>query len=633
MKQTNAQLILHFLKGFPPFDALTDEQLQTIAQEVKVLYLEKDNFIFKQNEPLHDYFYVVKDGAIGVFRQSDLVDKCDTGDVFGLRALIRKDQYLLDAKAIEDSIVYSIPSKLLEDIIINNPKANQFLIASFATNTRNPYSDEDKGTLFANIGILKPETSNFTEIQSAKYSTNPSVCEPGTSIKEAAIIMSQNKVGSIVITDNKKPIGIITDKDLRHKVATGIHAITEPVEAIMYAPVFTFPKNISVAEAQIGLLKNDLTYLCITKDGTPNSELIGILSQQDIIVVNGNNPSVLIKDIKRANSAESLKYIRAKAQDLLKGYLKQSIPIGFISKIITAINEAITKRIIDLSIAEFNQEPPVSFAWLAIGSQGRKEQLLYTDQDNALVYEDSTEDIKTKAYFLKLAEAVNQKLAIVGFKLCPANMMASNPKWCLTVSDWQAQFSNWITHADQDKMALFNIFFDYNYVYGNQNLVSSMSDYVFETLETNPIFLTYMGRNAIKKPAPLSFFKTFLVEISGEHKNQFDIKSRAIMPLVDAARVLLLSHHVKDINSTIARFKKLSELEPQHKALYNSCINAFRVLLRFRTKQGLKHNDSGQFVDVKNLSKNNKLKLKGCFKPIKDIQELLHGRYKLSQLP
>ncbi|AUC81711.1 DUF294 nucleotidyltransferase-like domain-containing protein [Lacinutrix sp. Bg11-31] len=634
MKNTIAERILDFLKGFPPFDALTYDQLFTIASQVKVLYLEKDSYVFKQNEGLHDSFYVVKDGGIGVYRDNNLVDECDEGDIFGLRALIRKDHYLLDAKAIEESIVYSMSSKVLEDIIITNPKANQFLIASFATNTRNPYSKEDKGTLFANEDFLQPNTSSFSEIQSAKFSKNPIVCQAHTIIKEACLVMSHNKVGSIVITQNKQPIGIITDKDLRNKIATGLHAITHKVEAIMSTPVITFPPTITVAEAQIAMLKNDISHLCITKDGTPNSELIGILSEHDIIVIHGNNPSVLIKEIKRATSTEQLKYIREKAQELLNNYIEQHIPISFIANIISAINEAITKRIITLSITETNQEPPVPFAWLAIGSQGRKEQLLLTDQDNALVFEDVAENQKeiANAYFLTLAKAINNKLNTVGFELCPANMMASNPKWCLTVSEWKAQFKNWVTHPDADKIMLCNIFFDYDMVYGNHQLVDEMSSSIFEAIESYEIFLNFMSRNALKNPAPLSFFRSFLVEDSGEHKDQFDIKARAIMPLVDAARILVLSHKIKDINSTIARYQKMETLEPQNKDLYASCISAFRILLRFRTQQGLKHDDSGRFIDVNSLSKADRLKLKGCFKPIKDIQELLKTRFKLSQL-
>ncbi|MBQ0785857.1 MAG: nucleotidyltransferase, partial [Oceanihabitans sp.] len=210
--------------------------------------------------------------------------------------------------------------------------------------------------------------------------------------------------------------------------------------------------------------------------------------------------------------------------------------------------------------------------------------------------------------------------------------MASNPKWCLSVTEWKAQFKNWITHPDPDKIMLCNIFFDYDLVYGNLDLVAEMSTSIFEAIDSYEIFLNFMGQNALKNPAPLSFFRNFLVEDSGEHKDQFDIKARAIMPLVDAARLLVLSHNTKDVNSTIARFKKLAEIEPQTKDLYESCISAFRILLRFRTQQGLKNNDSGRFIDLNSLSKADRLKLKGCFKPIKEIQDLLKVRFKLSQL-
>lgn len=632
MKNTIAERILDFMKDFPPFDALQRKDLFTIASQVKVVYLEKDKHLFNQGDILHNSFYMVKDGAIGIYRDHTLVDECDEGDIFGLRALIRKDHYLLDAIAIEESIVYSISAKLLEEIIITNTKANQFLIASFATNTRNPYAEEDKGFLFANESILQSNSSSFTEVQSAEFSNNPITCNAHTSIKEAAQIMSQHRVGSIVITDHKRPIGIITDKDLRNKIATGFQSITDEVDTIMSYPVVTFPPSITVAEAQIAMLRHSISHLCITKDGTDASDLIGILSEHDIIVIHGNNPSVLIKEIKRAISTEQLKRIREKAQSLLENYIEQHIPISFISNIISTINDAITQRIIILSLDEMEQPSPSRFAWLAIGSQGRKEQLLLTDQDNALVYEDTENEDSVKAYFLELSKLINDKLNSIGFEYCPANMMASNPKWCLSVSQWQSQFENWITQPDIDKILLCNIFFDYNMVYGDQDLIDQMSDSIFKAIDQYEIFLNFLGRNALKNPPPLSFFRNFLVEDSGEHKDQFDIKARAIMPLVDAARLLILSNGIKHVNSTIARYQKLIALEPQNTDLYESCINAFRILLRFRTQQGLKHNDSGRFVDVNGLSKSDRLKLKSCFKPVKNIQELIIVRFRLSQM-
>lgn len=636
MKNTIAERIYDFLKGFPPFSALTKEQLFTISKNVKVIYLENYTSVFKQGEEPHDSFYVVKDGAIGIFRENDniLVDKCDEGDIFGLRALIRKNNYLLSAKAIEESIIYSISANLLEETITSNAEANKFLLASFATNTRSPYSNEDKGSLFANDEILKINQSHLTEVQSAQYSKNPVTCDKKTTIKEAALIMTNKRVGSIIITNNNRPLGIITDKDLRTKIATGFFSIQNSVSEIMSSPVITYAEHITVAEAQIAMIQHKITHLCITKDGTSNSELKGILSEHDIVVIHGNNPSVLIKEVKRARSAEDLKYIRDKAQNLLTGYLEQNIPILFVSKIIAAINDAVTKKTIEISLQEMDKEPPTSFGWLAIGSQGRKEQLLLTDQDNALVFEDVAKENyrEVRSYFLNLSKRINEKLNTVGFEFCPANMMASNPKWCLSVSEWKKQFNNWITKPTEDKIMLCTIFFDYELIYGNKKLVVEMSDSIFNSISTYEIFLNFLGLNAIKNPPPLSFFRQFLVENGGEHKDQFDIKARALMPLVDAARLLILSNNIKNFSSTIFRFEKLAEIEPQNKDLYESCITSFKILLRFRTQQGLQNQDSGRFIILNQLSKNDKLKLKGCFKPIRDIQELIRVRFKLSQI-
>ena len=382
------------------------------------------------------------------------------------------------------------------------------------------------------------------------------------------------------------------------------------------------------------MLKHKITHLCITKDGTNNSELTGILSEHDIIVLRENNASALIKEIKRSRSAEQLKNIRQRTEKLLARYLEQDIPIDFISRLVSAINDTITQKIIEFSIAKMNGKPPAKFAWLAIGSQGRQEQLLMTDQDNALVFEDgNSENLNTtKSYFLKLSDYINKDLETVGFELCPAKMMANNPKWCKSVSEWSQQFNSWITTPDQDNLMLCTIFFDYEHVYGDKELVSQLSESIFKSIDSYDIFLTYLGRNALQNPPPLSFFRQFLVEDNGEHKDQFDIKARAMMPLVDAARLLILSHNIKAINNTIERYEKLTELELQNKDTYLFCIEAYKNLLTFRTAQGLKHGDSGRFIDLESLDKGNRLQLKRSFKAVKEVQELIKMRFKLSQL-
>ncbi|WP_339894825.1 DUF294 nucleotidyltransferase-like domain-containing protein [uncultured Algibacter sp.] len=626
---TIAERIFDFLKAFPPFSMLSRTQLLAICKSVDVHYLEKDTHLFVAKKPVENQFYVVKDGAIGLFREdtNTLVDECDEGDIFGLRALMRKGNYKLSAKAIEESIVYSVSAELLEDYITTNPEASTFLMSSFAANIR---------YIESNPLQLENQTENiqdFFEEQSASYSKNPVSCSPKTTIREAALKMTNKRVGSIIITENNKPLGIITDKDLRIKIATGLVSIDDSVTKIMSSPVITFHENITVAEAQIAMIKHRITHLCITKDGTPNSELKGLLSEHDIVVIRENNASVLVKEVKRATTPKQLQQIRQRAHEVLKRYIKQQIPITFATKIISAINESITQRIIDLAIAKMPAPPPTSFSWLAIGSQGREEQLLLTDQDNALVFNNipDSEYAKTQTYFLELSAKITHDLNIVGFEFCPADMMASNSKWCLSVSQWEAQFKEWITKPDQDNLMLCTIFFDFEYVYGDKDLVSLMAKGIFESIDSYDIFLNFLGLNALKNPPPLSFFRQFLVEHNGEHKDQFDIKARAMMPLVDAARLLVLSKNIKAQNNTILRYEKLAELEPQNKDVYLACRDSFKKLLRFRTEQGLFNNNSGRFIDLQSLSKANRLELKNCFKTVKEVQELIQTRFKLSQ--
>ncbi|MDV7188448.1 DUF294 nucleotidyltransferase-like domain-containing protein [Lutibacter sp. TH_r2] len=637
MKNTIVSRVQHFLKKYPPFIKLPTETLVEISNNVEIQYFEENQIIFNQNDTPHKHFYIVHEGSVRLYRFAEgrkhVVDICDEGDLFGLRPLIMKENYLMGAAANEETIVYGIPIEDFNNIILNFPLVSQFLLASFATNTRNPFEDKHKGKLFANISAIQKVENSFSETQSVKYTKNPITCSKETSIQEAAIIMSKMVIDSIIITENNIPIGIITDKDMRTKIGTGLYQITESVSKVMSSPVETFKENLSVAEAQIARLKHKVSHLIITKDGTPSTEVVGIITDHDLNVSYGNNPMYLMKEIRNAKDSETLKYVRTKATNLTKAYLEQEIPIYFVTKVISEINNAITKKAIQLSIKELNQKPPAKFTWLAVGSQGRQEQLLMTDQDNALVFENVPKENydSVKAYFLKLATKVTEKLHIVGFEYCPANIMASNTKWCLSCEEWKMQFKDWIKNPVAEKILLSIIFFDVEYIYGDKELHSQLSKRIFKYIKKNQIFLSFLSKATLENPAPLGFFKQFLVEEDGENKDNFDIKSRAIRPLVDAARIFSLLYGIHE-NNTIARYEKLMEVEPQNKEIFESCANAFKILLQFRTLQGISNNDSGKYVDINNLSKADRLKLKSCFKPIKNIQDSLKLRFSVSKI-
>ncbi|PTX41513.1 CBS domain-containing protein [Christiangramia gaetbulicola] len=634
MTNSIASRIADFLSNYPPFSLLNTSQLELIAGEIKVMYFEQGQTIFSKDEKVHDYFYIVQKGAVDLQKtdqnqEPETIDKCDEGDVFGLRPLFAKENYQINAITDEESVIYAIPLNVFKPYAISNPYVGNFLMESFASNTRNPYSNEQKGKLFADEEDIVLKREALFELQPIPIIKKMVTVSPETSIQKSAILMSNRKVGSVVVVEDEKPVGIVTDVDFRKVVATGKIQINSPISEVMNSPVICYSKGLTIAQAQLTMMKHNINHICITKDGTPNTKVKGIVSEHDIIVSQGNNPAVLMKAINRAGSTKKLKRIRNKIMILLNGYLKSNIPVTHISNIIFELNDATIKRTIQRCIEKMGSPPPVKFAWMSLGSQGRKEQLLHTDQDNALIFEDVPEEKleETRAYFIKLATKVTKRLNIIGYEFCPAEMMARNPKYCLSISEWKDQFSEWVTTSGQDEILLCQIFFDFDISYGEVKLTNAISDHIFDILKGNKNFLNRLAAQALRNPSPLGFFRQFLVEQDGEKKDLFDIKKRGIMPLTDAGRLLILEHRVKNISNTSERFEKLAQLEPNNKEIYQACAYSSRALIKFRTKQGLKHKDNGRFINLEDLSKEDKIKLKRCFKTIKEIQELIKVRF------
>ncbi|EIA09624.1 DUF294 nucleotidyltransferase-like domain-containing protein [Flavobacterium frigoris] len=636
MKNSIAERIADFLKNHPPFCSLSLVDLIAISKESQVLHLEKKEVLFNINDQPHSFFYIVKDGAVALSVIYDtekvLIDECDEGDIVGLRPFFAKDAYLMTAEASEESLLYAIPIAVFKPYIFENSEVSSFLLESFASNTRNPYDKENKGKLISESVSYNEREDTIQYFKPISYSANPITANKMDSVKSIAETMTRRKIGSVIIQENQLPIGIITDKDLRSKIATGLFTIESSAEQIMSVPVVTVKANGSVAETQLMMLQHNIGHLCVTSDGSSESEIIGIISEHDVVVAQANNPGVLVKQTKRAEGAHELKVVRENLTKLIKNALDENIPIAHLCQIVGEINKAITSRAIELSIMKMGEEPPVPFAWLNIGSQGRKEQLLLTDQDNALVFEDVVEERydAIKKYFLQLANNVTNILNVVGYEFCPADMMASNPLWCKSLKEWNAQYDTWIHSPGEKGVLMCSIFFDYDFVYGKKELVEAITSAIFKNVSNNQIFFAYLGSDALKSPPPLGFFRQFLVERDGEHKDTFDVKSRGLMPLIDAARLLSLNQEITGVNNTLVRFKELAVLEPQNTAIYEACSEAFSVLLKFRTQEGFANDSGGRYLDLNKLTKLDKVKLKNAFHPISDVQEILRTRFQLT---
>ena len=624
-----------FLKEYQPFTFLTDEELISITSTIGIINVEKNKILFQIEEPLHENFYVMASGVINLTFIADgeeiVLTKCYSGDVFGLRPFFAKNNYMMTAKAREDAVVYAIPVANFKPFVSQNSNVLDFLLENFATNAR--FSLDHDSNSGGGDGIYSNKTGELQYFQSLSYSKLPLQIKHTELAKDVAQLLTDNLMDSALVIDRDlHPIGIVTDSDFRSKIANGRFPLDSEVFKIMSAPVITVPENISVAEAQLLLLKHNVSHLCVTKDGSTKAIVSGIISKHDIVMAQSNNPGVLIKQIKKALTPKELKQVREKLTELVESSITKNIPIPHIFNITGEINFAIIKRAIEIAILDMGS-PPARFCWLSIGSQARKEQLLLTDQDSILVFEDVAEEKyrDVKDYFVQMAKRATSILEKTGFNYCPNNHMGSNLTWCKSLTEWQKQFNSWMIAPGEEFNKIGSIFFDIEMVAGENTIEETLIETIMNNTKNNTLFFDYLGNDALRKSPALTFFKKFNIEEEGQYKGKFDIKNKAIMPLVDAARLFALNIQLKGINNTYLRFKQLSILDPKFAEIYLNCAEAFLVLINIRTLEGLKNDTSGDFVNLEELSKIDKEKLKNALLPMKELEELIKDKFQLTQ--
>ncbi|MGB4839100.1 MAG: DUF294 nucleotidyltransferase-like domain-containing protein [Saprospiraceae bacterium] len=623
------QRIYDFIRDFPPFNILPEEAILNIAKNTTVKYLPPGSILFNAGDQPQNLFYIVNAGAVHLKRSDgQLIDICEEGNVFGIRPLMAQSNYLLTAVSQKDTILYCINNNDFLQYIETHPKVAMYLTTNFAKGAGSSY-------IYQNESIEINQNNNnqpaiYSELFIIDGKKDVVFSTANDTIYEVASKMAKNSIGSVIICDNNQlPIGIVTDKDLRIKVVGGEISKERNITEIMSSPVICVQPGLSIAELNIQMIKNNINHLAVTKDGTTNSKLLGIISEHDLVVQQADNPSILIKEIRKSTSASQLKMIRDKVESLIKKYLKQDISISFISQIVTEINDEIVRQAVKMSMSKIGEEiyRDINFCWLSIGSAGRAEQLLRTDQDSAIIYENNLAIPEIKIKCLRLAKEVSDILNEVGYIYCPANMMASNPEYCLSLKEWKNTFTKWIYEPGENEILMCSIFFDMRPIYGHYKLAEELIEKIHMLLQSQEIFLHFMANNVLNNPPPFSFFRNLILEKSGEHKDSFDIKLRAMLPLIDAARILYLDKKIPFASNTVKRFISLAEDEPNNAELYKMAADAYEILMHFRVTQGIKSGNNGRYILPEKLSKMERLQIRNALQPIDEIQKLIRIRY------
>ncbi|MDY6952394.1 MAG: putative nucleotidyltransferase substrate binding domain-containing protein, partial [Thermodesulfobacteriota bacterium] len=277
-------------------------------------------------------------------------------------------------------------------------------------------------------------------------------------------------------------------------------------------------------------------------------------------------------------------------------------------------------------------EPPVPYCWLALGSEGRKEQTLRTDQDNAIIYSDpeSGAEKSVHDYFLRLASGVVFGLERCGFPLCKGGIMANNPKWCQPERTWKGYFSRWINKASPEDLRNCTIFFDFRALAGTAALAQRLRTFLNEDIELNRAFLRHLTTNALYNGPPLGFLRALVVEKTGDHKDELNLKMRGLVPLVDAIRVLALSAQISATN-TLHRLELIKKKGLLSEDLAEDTKEAFNFIMFLRLHHHMAQKEQdlepSDYIDPRALPKLQGKSLIESFHVIRDLQGEVKARF------
>lgn len=612
--------IAGFLVNHPPFDELPEEVLNELAQQVEVSYFRKGSDILTFAEPIQD-LYVIRKGAVETYRRTgELYNRLADGDVFGQVSLMMNQRVRFPVKAIEDTLVYCIPFELFKDY------CDRF--ETFAD-----YFESENSSLLRKAVSDYQENNDLTSVKVKELITRDLVTVPDSAtIRQAAEIMTEQHISSLLVvgpdrdqSDNPGPDGIVTDRDLRERVlATGLSP-DSAVKEVMSRVMVTLDDNAYVFEAMLLMLRNNIHHLPIMRRQQP----VGVLALSDLVRHESQSSILLVRSIFNMTSVDELQNYAQQLPAVFVRMVKEDANSHMIGSAMAVIGRSFKQRLLELAEEQLGP-PPVPYCFLALGSMARDEQLIYTDQDNALVLDDRYLEEEHGSYFEQLARFVSDGLAACGYSYCDGDIMATNPKWRMTRSAWKAHFSQWIDDPNPQALLNGSIFFDLDGVYGRTQWADELLRFVTGKTRNNRRFLSSMARNALNRTPPLGFFKEFVMEKDGQHKDSINIKRRGTAPLTDVIRVHALAVGSRAVNS----FERLEDvirsgILPEGKGadLGDALEYISIVRIRHQARQIESGKEADNNIHPRHLTSFERRNLKEAFQVVSSAQSFLKYRY------
>ncbi|WP_111557305.1 DUF294 nucleotidyltransferase-like domain-containing protein [Paracoccus sediminilitoris] len=513
------QSIVDFIATVHPYDSLGRDELTRVASFFSRRTYPAGDQIYRLGERLPG-LYLIEEGTVTVTdRNGDSVSRLGPRNSFGERGLLRDGVAVTSAHATDTAQVLMLPAEPLRALIARHPVVARFFDRSGA-----------RGSDVATLRVAD------------LLSANPQSCPPDTPIIEAARMMRDARISSLGITQGARLIGLVTIRDMSNRVVAEGRDMRQPVSSIMT------PDPVTLAPTALGhdvlniMVERRVSHLPVVRNG----EFVGMISQTDLTRAQSISASGLIREITLAESADQMAKVTARIPHLLVQLVQVGQRHEVITRMVTDIADAVTRRLLDLAQARLGP-PPAPFLWAACGSQGRQEQTGVSDQDNCLILARGADP--NHPWFRDLARQVCDGLNICGYVHCPGDMMATNPRWRQPLQVWQGYFRDWISHPSPEAQMLASVMFDLRAIGGDARLLEGLQAETLGQASQNSIFVAHMVANSLKHRPPLGMIGRFATIRTGEHRDHIDMKHNGVVPVTDLARVYALQGRLGSVNT------------------------------------------------------------------------------------
>lgn len=601
-----------FVQSVQPFDLLSPEELKLLTSSIDIVYFnENDKILSRNTKP--DFFYFVVKGVVKEIEEDGNNLYHSSKESFDASALLN-DLVKHDFIAAEESICFTIPKVTFLKLIDSNPSLKSFYLQNL--------SDKIHSLIQKNVN---KELGSFM-VKKVKDSLvhPPLIVHEGVSIIDAVRIMTKNKSSCILVElSSEEELGIVTDTDLRTKVILNNKSYDDPIEGIASTGLISVEEEDFLFNAMLLMIEHSVKRLLVRRNG----ELVGIIEQIDLLGTMSHKPHLIDVRIKKSEYIDELKEVHEDLVYLVRSLLSTGVKVIHITRLLAELDMKLFAKLYELIAPHKLIE---NSCLIVLGSEGRKEQVLKTDQDNAIIVRDGYSFVG----FREVCNSFSASLLDFGYPECPGKIMVNNPYWAKTLMEYEEELESWINHPSGPNMMNLAILLDARCMAGDSSLLADLKEFLHFKMEKNPVLLSWFAQPTLMFETPLSFFDHFKLG-KNEHKDELDIKRGGIFPLVHGVRSLALEHQIPQTN-TIERIKELKKLNVIDEKLADEVMEAFNFLLTVRLKGRIEKRDKGlpldNYINPNMLPKLERDILRDCFKIVNQFKRFINLHFKLDMV-